>query len=94
MRQQQSEVCHYVTGFLDVHSPALVQLVLHTLPVYQDIASQRAVAAVIRQAVTNPTFLKSLAGALVKVDASTVSRQVGNSLASRGMTHAGGTSLN
>lgn len=63
-------------GFLEVHSAALVQLMLHTLPYYQDIASQRAVLAVVRQAVTNGTFLKALAGALVKLDATAVSRQV------------------
>ena len=63
-------------GFLEVHSTALVQLMLHTLPVYLDMASQRAVIATIRQAVTNGIFLKTLAGALVKLDAAAVSRQV------------------
>jgi len=62
--------------FLEVHAAPLVQLMLHTLPIYQDIASQRAVLATVRQAVTNGTFLKTLAGAIVKLDAETVSRQV------------------
>ena len=63
-------------GFLEVHSAALVQLMLHTLPYYQDLASQRAVLTTIRQAVANGTFLKTLAGAIVKLDAASVSRQV------------------
>lgn len=49
---------------------------LHTLPIYQDIASQRAVLATVRQAITNGTFLKTLAAAVVKLDAAAVSRQV------------------
>lgn len=65
-----------VAGFLEAHSAALVQLMLYTLPVYQDLDSQRAVLATVRQAVTNGTFLKTLAGALVKLDAAAVSRQV------------------
>ena len=66
--------------FLEVHAAPLVQLMLHTLPIYQDIASQRAVLATVRQAVTNGTFLKTLAGAIVKLDAETVSRQVNKML--------------
>lgn len=65
-----------VAGFLEAHSAALVQLMLYTLPVYLDLDSQRAVLATVRQAVTNGTFLKTLAGALVKLDAAAVSRQV------------------
>ena len=49
---------------------------LHTLPIYQDIASQRAVLGTVRQAITNGTFLKTLAAAVVKLDAAAVSRQV------------------
>lgn len=49
---------------------------LYTLPFYQDLDSQRAVLATVRQAVNNGTFLKTLAGALVKLDAAAVSRQV------------------
>lgn len=63
-------------GFLEVHSAALVQLILYTLPLYQDVASQRAVVATIRVAVANGTFLKTLAGSLVKLDAAKLSRQV------------------
>lgn len=63
------------TGFLEAHSAALVQLMLYTLPFYQDLDSQRAVLATVRQAVNNGTFLKTLAGALVKLDAAAVSRQ-------------------
>jgi len=66
--------------FLEVHAASLVQLMLHTLPVYQDSASQRAVLATVKQAVTNGTFLKTLAGAVVKLDAETVSRQVNKML--------------
>ena len=76
VEQHQYASAIYAAGFLDVHSAALVQLILHTLPLYQDIASQRAVVATIRQAVSNGTFLKTLAGALVKIDAAAVSRQV------------------
>jgi len=68
--------------FLEVHAASLVQLMLHTLPVYQDSASQRAVLATVKQAVTNGTFLKTLAGAIVKLDAETVSRQVNKMLCS------------
>lgn len=49
---------------------------LHTLPIYQDIASQRAALGTVRQAITNGTFLKTLAAAVVKLDAAAVSRQV------------------
>lgn len=49
---------------------------LHTLPFYQDLDSQRAVTATVKQAVTNGTFLKTLAGALVKLDTAAMSRQV------------------
>ena len=66
--------------FLEFHAASLVQLMLHTLPIYQDSASQRAVLATIKQAVTNGTFLKTLAGAIVKLDADTVSRQVNKML--------------
>ena len=62
--------------FLEVHAVSLVQLMLHTLPIYQDSASQRAVLATVKQAVTNGTFLKTLAGAIVKLDADSVSSQV------------------
>ena len=65
-----------VAGFLEAHSAALVQLMLHTLPFYHDLDSQRAVTATVKQAVVNGTFLKTLAGALVKLDAAAVSRQV------------------
>ncbi|DBB12167.1 TPA: hypothetical protein ACH3X3_006274 [Trebouxia sp. C0006] len=61
--------------FLEVHAVSLVQLMLHTLPIYQDSASQRAVLATVKQAVTNGTFLKTLAGAIVKLDPDSVSRQ-------------------
>ena len=70
------EQCFIVAGFLEAHSAALVQLMLHTLPFYQDLDSQRAVIATVKQAVVNGTFLKTLAGALVKLDAAAVSRQV------------------
>ncbi len=60
----------------------MVQLMLHTLPIYQDSASQRAVLATVKQAVTNGTFLKTLAGAIVKFDAETVSRQVNKMMCS------------
>ena len=63
-------------GFLEAHSAALVQLMLHTLPIYNDLDSQRAVTATVKQGVVNGTFLKTLAGALVKLDAAAVSRQV------------------
>lgn len=66
----------YYTGFLEVHSAALVQLVLYTLPLYQDVASQRIVQATIRVAVANGTFLKTFAGSLVKLNAGRLSRQV------------------
>ena len=65
-----------IAGFLEVHSAALVQLMLYTLPLYQDVASQRAVVVTIRVAVANGTFLKTLAGSLVKLDAARLSRQV------------------
>lgn len=65
-----------VAGFLEDHSAALVQLILYTLPLYQDIASQRAVVATIRTAVANGTFLKTLAGSLVKLEPTRLSRQV------------------
>lgn len=68
--------------FLEVHAASLVQLMLHTLPIYQDSASQRAVLATVKQAVTNGTFLKTLAGAIVKLDADSVSRQVSKMLRS------------
>ena len=66
----------FVAGFLEAHSAALVQLMLHTLPFYHDLDSQRAVTATVKQAVLNGTFLKTLAGALVKLDVAAVSRQV------------------
>ena len=65
-----------VVGFLEDHSAALVQLMLYTLPLYQDNASQRAVVATIRTAVANGTFLKTLAGSLVKLEPARLSRQV------------------
>ena len=65
-----------VAGFLEAHSAALVQLMFHTLPFYHDLDSQRAVTATVKQAVVNGTFLKTLAGALVKLDVAAMSRQV------------------
>ena len=69
-------MCPVFPGFLDQHAAELVQLVLATLPEYHDSPSQHAVLAFLQQALSNETFTKTFAGALVKLPGSKSSSQV------------------
>ena len=50
-------------------------LLFQTLPVYGDLASQKAVLATVRTALSNETFLKTFAATLLRTDGARVSRQ-------------------
>lgn len=62
-------------GDLDSSAASLCGLLFQTLPVYGDLASQKAVLATVRSAVGNETFLKTFAATLLRTDGARVSRQ-------------------
>lgn len=62
-------------GDLDSSAATLSGLLFQTLPVYGDLASQKAVLATVRNALGNESFLKTFAATLLRTDGARVSRQ-------------------
>ena len=62
-------------GDLDSSAARLCGLLFQTLPVYGDLASQKAVLATVRSALGNETFLRTFAATLLRTDGARVSRQ-------------------
>ena len=63
-------------GFLEANAAELVQLIFQTLPVYDSLVLQRAVLAFLRWCcLRNETFLKTVAGALVRLGARNMPKQ-------------------
>lgn len=64
-----------LADFLTGNAVDLVQLVFQTLPYYRSMDSQRAVMQFLRQTVRNDTFMKAMAGAVVKQSSQRLPRQ-------------------
>lgn len=56
----------YSAGFLEENAGELVDLVFQTLPLYQNLATQRAVLKFLKQCLHNKAFLKTMAATIVR----------------------------
>jgi len=66
---------HCLADFVSSNAADLVQLMFQTLPYYRDATSQRAVLHFLKPCLQNETFLKAMAGALVRLGPHRLPRQ-------------------
>lgn len=77
-------------GFLEATAPEFTTLVVHTLGLYHDKRSRRAVESVVDSALASDAFLKSFTAALVKLEASRPNKQVGGNTCSGALCSGSG----
>ena len=64
-----------ILGTAETSAAAWCSALFQALPLYTDLASQRAVLGVLRVALRNETFLKTFAATLMRTDGAKISRQ-------------------
>lgn len=75
MHSYNVKVLSMLPGTAEASAAAWCSTLFQALPLYTDLASQRAVLGVLRVALRNETFLKTFAATLMRTDGSKVSRQ-------------------
>ncbi len=65
----------FIAGTVEASAASWCSTLFQALPLYTDLASQRAVLGVLRVALRNETFLKTFAAMLMRTDGARVSRQ-------------------
>lgn len=66
---------HFHLGTVEGSAASWCSTLFQALPLYTDLASQRAVLRLLRVALRNETFLKTFAATLMRTDGARISRQ-------------------